>query len=218
MKKCTLFVLLALSCTILWAQDGKWTLGAEGGASLASARGERTPFEGQQPLFAPAAGIILQRALHGRLFFRSGLSLTQKGLRWTGAAIGSNGTVLARAEQTHRLHYFTVPLLVGIHMGSNRGRIYLQAGPWAGFLLRERAELKGPGVNDRADNEGRYRKTDFGLAAGVGGLFPVSRKMAFSLELRDELGLTNSSDIDGPDNGVLRTNALSLLLGVRFGL
>ena len=101
----------------------------------------------------------------------------QKG--WSGDDVfGELGT------GNYHLNYLTIPLMANWHFGKTRNW-YLNAGPYAGFLMSASQS------SNNADIKPRFNSTDFGLAFGIGVKFPIAEKAKLFLEYDGQGGLSN---------------------------
>ena len=78
------------------------------------------------------------------------------------------------------------------------------------------AIVDGDKVNE--DSNEIFKKVDFGWSLGIGKKFKINEKNKLSVELRDNLGLQNISDVPVQGNGTVKTNSFNLILGYEFNL
>lgn len=131
------------------------------------------------------------------------------------AYYNQNGFVIDETEisasqitRTLTLHYLTLALSPNFHFGEQRNW-YLNAGPYAGFLL---------GANQGTTQvKDLYTSTNFGLTAGFGHKFSVSESgdTRLFIEIVQQLGLTDISEVD-EDELSLKNRCSSLNIGVEF--
>ncbi len=84
----------------------------------------------------------------------------------------------------YHLNYLTIPLMANWHFGKTRNW-YLNAGPYAGFLMSASQST------NNADIKPRFNSTDFGLAFGIGVKFPIAQNAKLFLEYDGQSGLSN---------------------------
>lgn len=100
------------------------------------------------------------------------------------------------------LNYLMVPVMAHIYFG-RRGRFFVNVGPEIGFRLSDKVSsnfdvAKAPDIAgfDKYHNTHQYsepikQKVDYGIAAGLGGEFNVTRQHSVSAEVRFYYGLGN---------------------------
>ncbi|RYD95369.1 MAG: PorT family protein [Sphingobacteriales bacterium] len=216
MKK---FAVLSLTFVLLqasaFAQKSHLKIGLETGFGLASFRSTAAFEKLREARPSTLQGIALSWRLSEHWFLRTGASLSLNGsrLRNSVTLTDENGNPIGTYKAASNLPYLNVPLLAGISFG-NRTRFYGQAGPYVGFLLAAHDTYDG---HNATDQKALYKSTDFGIMAGAGVEVPLNKRFGFTVELRDQLGL---SDISTPASGVgyppLRNNAVHLLIGVNY--
>ena len=86
-------------------------------------------------------------------------------------------------EGHFNLNYVTVPVMANWHFGGKRNW-YLNAGPYAGFLLGAKETERGDDYKDA------FKSTDFGIALGIGVKIPLNDKLKLSLEYDEQTGLS----------------------------
>jgi hypothetical protein len=67
--------------------------------------------------------------------------------------------------------------------------------------------------NEPVETTNLNNKTDFGLAIGLGKTIEINEKNSLFIEIRENLGLTNTSKNKVWGNGEAKTNSLNLILG-----
>jgi hypothetical protein len=80
---------------------------------------------------------------------------------------------------------------------SNKNSFYLNGGPFIGFLLKSNFTNdlgKIDGLNNEpVETSNLNNKTDFGLSIGLGKTITINGKNSIFIEIRENLGLTNTS-------------------------
>lgn len=107
------------------------------------------------------------------------------------------------------LNYLTIPVMANWHFGRTRNW-YLHFGPYVGFLL-DANESSNSGVNVKDF----FHTADFGLDAGIGVKFPVSRHVKLFIEADGQGGFTN---IFQNSDGTYQNLRSSINFGVLFPL
>ncbi len=103
----------------------------------------------------------------------------------------------------------------------NQFKLFINAGPYVGYLMKVTAvtDENESVPHTELDLTDKSYKYDFGIYAGVGAKIPIKHKLAFKVEVRNNLGLVNtrSAPIE-EEGGSVKTNSTNLLLGVTFDL
>ncbi|HEY4196855.1 MAG TPA: porin family protein [Mucilaginibacter sp.] len=93
------------------------------------------------------------------------------------------------------LNYLTIPIMADWHFGRQRNW-YLHFGPYVGILLSSSESSHSAGDIGQA-----FNSTDFGLDAGIGVKFPVSRHVRLFIEADGQGGFTDIFK-NNPDGAV----------------
>ena len=67
--------------------------------------------------------------------------------------------------------------------------------------------------NNSSETTSFNNKTDFGLSFGLGKTINLNEKKSIFIEIRENLGLTNTSKNKVWGNGEVKTNSLNLIVG-----
>lgn len=109
--------------------------------------------------------------------------------------------------------YLSIPVLLKYDFGDNHS-FFINGGPFLGYLLK--SQLSNDYDNSSTDTTDDNKKMDFGLTFGIGKTFKLNNNQEITVEIRDNLGLSNTSNIDVVDNGSIKTNSLNLICGWSF--
>ena len=221
MKKLTvlIFALLSFFINESFGQNSKYEIGAEGGAGLTSLRGDSNASFDAALGFT--GGISFQYNISKFFSFRTNISYEKKGARDKITYVDINGSEIGESYMHVNYSYIVLPLLARVSFGKDI-KFIVNGGPYLGYLTKSTsvydAIAEVPEVTN--DNTGNTERFDFGLTAGTGVLFPVKERVLISLEIRDNLGLSNTYDGENKADFSLKNNSLSLLAGVayRFGM
>jgi opacity protein-like surface antigen len=200
----------------LRSQSNGVYLGAEGGAGLATLRGDL--YDNRSPLLSYSGGVFVQYNCKRVFSIRTGWYYDLKGTGFeTRAMVDSLRFVNVRAKSKY--NYATVPLLFGFRFGENTS-FFVNVGPYAAFLLKQTTHV--PPVEDApvviTDDTRFFRNTEFGAALGLGISYPVDNRLVLSAEIRNNLGLTEINDNYISESKSVRTNVVNLMLGVAYRL
>lgn len=213
----TLAATSLIACSALIAQTGRFEVGIQLGPSLGWLRGNKA-IDGTDPLLGPSAMTTLRYALSKHLGVSTGLGYQGKGMVEEITLTDINGNLLRQVNSRYALDYLMIPLMLRASFG-NRARLVVGAGPYAGMLLRSRQSFGDEREFPTVDNADDLKQWDMGISGSLGGELPLSDKLRLQAEMRYDKGLTNISALPVVDDGSIRTNAVSLLVGCsyRFG-
>ncbi|MDX2430330.1 MAG: outer membrane beta-barrel protein, partial [Bacteroides sp.] len=95
---------------------------------------------------------------------------------------------------------------------------FINAGPYLGFLINANTQTKNiEGYPDtKNDFTENYKRSDWGISAGLGIAIPIGSKLSLSLEVRNNLGLSQINTGDVWQGGYVKTNATNLLVGAAY--
>jgi Outer membrane protein beta-barrel domain len=111
------------------------------------------------------------------------------------------------SELKQKLGYLTIPVFVNYYFLGDK--MYIQAGPYASFLLSAELNLTGSLGAFGRENKDAFNGTDFGLGFGFG--FDLGR---VDFGVRYMLGLTDINAIDGAEPASNRV--LNFHVGVKI--
>lgn len=199
----------------LIAQSSNWSIGIEAGPAISSLRGNNVSKSIQKSRFGSMAGLSLQYQINQRFSIKTGLAHELKGAKFEFMLFDALGQQLGNQIAFYNYQYLTVPLQlkVDLDLGSSL-KGFVSAGPYASYLL---AATQNFPTNPNSIKE-FYNDIDAGMVAGLGVSYHISSKFSLSVELRNQLGLVNVSNMPIQNDGVIKHNATQLLLGVQYKL
>ncbi|TCZ73629.1 porin family protein [Flaviaesturariibacter aridisoli] len=210
---------LLLGCLLLFAgtfaQTGRLKVGLETGFGVASLRGSSAYNDLVTARPSTYQGIYASWALNDRWFLRTGAGFSLNGAKQRNSVTFTdpNGVPNGTYQAYTNLPYLNVPLLAGVSFGPSK-RLYAVAGPYVGFLLSAHDTYDG---HEATDTKRLYEHTDFGVMGGLGVELPLHKRFGFTIEIRDQLGLTNiSKPASGAGYPPLKNNAAHLIIGVNY--
>lgn len=118
-------------------------------------------------------------------------------------------------EITNYSNYIVLPILMKYNFSKNNS-FYLNGGPFLGILINSgtKSDSDVDWLESGTIKTTKYNKTfDFGMSFGIGKQFRVKGENKIYLELRDNLGLVNTSDVELFNNGKIMTNSVNLIVG-----
>ena len=132
-------------------------------------------------------------------------------------------------QYSRTVDYIQIPLLAHIYFGG-RGRFFLNLGPEVGFRIGESTKsnfdysnvASVPGFPLSIRNTYQYsmsaeNKVDFGISAGLGGEYNITKKNSLYLEARVYYGLGNVLK-SGRTENFRGSNSLSIMASVGYWL
>ena len=66
------------------------------------------------------------------------------------------------------------------------------------------------------DDTDNYERFDVGLVTGFGTQIPIKEKLLLTFEIRNNLGLYNTSEVPVSNDGTIKTNSTNLLIGFAY--
>ena len=224
MKKIIFTTTLLLSTILLLAQN-KVKIGVNSGLTYSNFRGNDTPVTGKKYGLDFMGGISLEYSLSEKLSIKTNLTYDKK----TGIVKSNymyqpsfdSPSIVVNQKVRNIYNYLTIPILIKYNFGKNNS-YFVNGGPFIGFLLNSKLKdvsKQTPSNFDYdQDTTDLNKKTDYGLSYGFGKLIPLNEKNDLVIELRQNLGLVNTSDVFVYNNGEIKTNSFNLILGWSFGI
>ncbi|MCX2741416.1 porin family protein [Pontibacter anaerobius] len=191
MKKMLLLPLLIL-LPVLLAQAQYTRFGAKVGGNLSSVQGSDGSSNTTNNLAGFNGGLILSYEFVSRLAVQGELQYEQRGFVYDEYPISAD-EVLA---DDHRLHYLMLPVMLKLQ----KGGLFVEGGPYLGYLLAEATEVKRLDRNTIDDPNptelGNYplhikdfERWDYGYTVGIG----IEMDNGFFLSVHNTGGLTSFS-------------------------
>ncbi|NNT72892.1 PorT family protein [Flavobacterium sp. IMCC34852] len=111
--------------------------------------------------------------------------------------------------------FISLPILVKYKFGTNDS-FYVNGGPFLSYMFK--SELSNDYDNVTSDETDNYKTLDFGLTIGLGKTFKLKNGNGISVEIRENLGLSDISDVPIVGDGSIKTNSLNLICNYSFDL
>lgn len=205
-----IFIFSAILSNCLYAQKYKWEFAIEGGAGIRD-----ISFNPSYPSLETETGLGYLAGISGQYNFdemwsmKLGADYERKGTDFKRTDLGTTGRV--------NLDYITFPLLLKVKLG-RKIKYFANFGPYLGLFLKNQTTIDAygntPEVVMKVDST--TKKIDFGISSGIGIEVPVGRSGAFTVELRDNFGLTNISESKETNAPKLKLNNLLMIVGYIF--
>ena len=114
-----------------------------------------------------------------------------------------------------RNQYLSLPILLKYKFGTNNS-FFINGGPFLSFLLK--SELTNNYDDTSSDQTDNFKTLDYGLTFGFGKTFKLKNNNELSIEIRENLGLSEINDVTVVDNGFIKTNSINLICNYSFNL
>lgn len=204
------FLVSLFVATILLASNNlfaqayfQWEFGLEAGGGIRSLR-----FDPKDSIFK--TGVSYTGGIAGSYYFSPMISLK------LGAAYERKGgdfeSTIGTTTTTGKVNmdFVSIPLLLKFKFGTGKTKFFVNVGPYLGILLANKTKI---GDSSEVDNKDSSKTTDFGISGGLGVEFLVGKNMGFTIEARDNYGLTNLNDRKATPVTEVKTNTANLMLG-----
>ena len=217
----TLFIgLFLLSTVIVFGQAKQFEFGIEGSPSQISLRGNEIIDNKHKSKLGFSGGVFFQFNYNKFLSLRTNLAYERKGSKteaWTSDVNNddeyeSEGTIHAN------FNYLTLPILIRATLG-NKVKYFVNVGPYAGYLMKKTTvhELED-NFNVTYDETSLFKRFDAGITTGIGFSVPIKAQYSLSFEVRNNLGLINTSSVPVMNDGTIKTNSTNFLFGFTYNI
>lgn len=202
-----------------FAQTTKSKLGIEAGAGITSLRGNPILEKYQEHDVGFSSALFLQYNLKKTFSIHTSIGFERIGTKTkSGLEVDSFGNPLGNAKTYRHFNYLSMPLLLRASFGK-KINFFVNAGPHIGILLNETSVTKiEGGATTKDEHTEDFNTANFGVTSGLGVSIPLNLKFDISFEARDNLGLSNINKVEGLNNATIKTNSLSLLVGLAYKL
>ncbi|TVQ06949.1 MAG: PorT family protein [Bacteroidetes bacterium] len=217
MKKMFLFLTSVLVSAMIYSQESKMAIGFQVAPSITSIRGN-TLIDRYDSRFVFSPGITIDYKITNHISFNSGLAFERKGAK-SNTRYLDNQTTFPTTSQDFKFHfdYLTLPLMF-VYNTNTEVNFYIGGGNFLGFLVSEKINFSKPNddVDDILGLNESTKKIDFGLSFLAGITTSVNNKLVLDIGLRDYMGLVNISRYYVVNNGAIKTNSYSLVIGLKY--
>ena len=197
------------------AQVNEINIGAELGPSMTTLRGNEILDEYNGPKIGLTGSLNLSISFNKYIFLQTGLGYERKGSVARDFGTDPFGNPLIGNKIHANFNYLMMPMVLGTDIGA-KTKFYVAIGPFIGILLKQVFvyEAYGNFPEIKTNNTASDKRIDFGLTTSVGLKIPLNEKIKLKIELRDNLGLINISKAKLIDEGTIKTNSASLIMGM----
>ncbi len=184
------------------------------GPSIVSLRGNVMLDTLHKPWLGFTSGMNLTRAFNKTWSAQMGLAFERRGSVAYTPFNNEHGTYIGQRTSILRFEYLTLPLSVRAELFN--GKLYGRFGIYAGYLLHGKIIVRALGSYQevKGDWTSYYHRWDYGLNAGIGTRCNLKESWLLRFELQNALGLRNLSTGPVVNDGVIKTNAFSVLIVV----
>lgn len=211
------FLLILIISAISFGQS-KVKLGVNGGLNYSSLRGNDFTERTIKPGFSYLMGFSFEYFIKENLSINSNLNFEQKLTKESGEVYLTDQfgyTEVVTTDTRIKYNYIILPVYTSFYFGTKKD-FYINGGVFIGYLLNSKITSKR--FNDKTDTTDSNKKTDVGLVFGFGKLFKLNEKNSLKIEVRENLGLVNTSDVEVYNDGAIKTNSINLILNWNFSL
>ena len=120
---------------------------------------------------------------------------------------------------SENFEFITIPLLVRFDYGT-KFKVFVNAGPYVSLLLKQHTHSDPTRYWPEMTQDGTdlYKSTEFGISSGFGLTYSFNGGIKLSLEVRDNLGLTDLNDRPNEFPYELTTNTINFLFAISYKL
>jgi hypothetical protein len=222
MKKLLLSISFLLIATLSYSQNSKIKFGIQAGLNYSDFRGYEipvTPLYSESPAFAYLGGINVEYLIKEKLSLKLDLNYERKSQKAdnTLEIFDYNGSSkVYNFTSKKNYDYLVLPIMIKYSF-TNRNSFFINGGPYIGYLLKSNitndlGNIDGV-INEPFETTKYNNRTDFGLSIGIGKNFELKENNSIFIEIRENLGLTNTSKNTVLGNGTVKTNSLNLIIG-----
>ena len=210
----TICVVALVSNSIL--AQSKIRFGVNGGMTYSSFRGNEAAEE-LDAGFDFLVGVSVEYPLKNKLSLLANLSYDSKTAAGTPSGFipspedPASGNINAEANY----QYITLPIVLKYKIGAKQS-FYADAGLFVGYLLKSQTHEDYYNTSD--DTTSLNKKIDAGLVLGFGKSFKLKNNQEITIELRENLGLLNTSKVNVSGGNSVKTNSLNLILSYSFDI
>lgn len=204
----------------VFGQANRFELGIEVFPNISSLNGTEYKNGFYEPILNFGSGVFFQYNIRKHFALRTNIAYERKGsiIKYEASDINGNpidGDFFASSN----FDYATIPLLFRFRFG-DRINYFINSGPYFGYLIQQVYKNNLFSTTPQSvEGTFLHKKIDLGYTIGLGFSLPVNSKFGVSLELRNNLGLYNVSDMPPPYfESFTKTRSLNFILGLNYFL
>lgn len=224
MKQLLLSITFLLLATPNYSQNSKIKVGIQAGLNYANFRGYTIPSEveplySESPAFAYLGGLHFEYQIKDKLSFKLELTYERKSQKADNYIELRNVDGFAESynfTSKKNYDYLVLPVMLKYNF-NDKNSFYVNGGPFVAFLIKSNLTNDLQNIdgfnNDPVETTNLNNKTDFGLSIGLGKTIEINDRNSIFIEIRENLGLANTSKNKVWGNGEVKTNSLNLIIG-----
>src|SRR5690554_2721810 len=210
--------LLFLLIETAYGQTSKFEIGIEGGPSIMSLRGNEAIDSLHETTTRFSGGLFLQFNFNKNLSLRTNIAFERKGSEATIRGFDFFGNWVDEEDVKVNYDYLTMPILARVTFGK-RVKYFVNAGPYFGYVLKQNMVIKSSIAPTRnEDGTSMSKRYDIGFSTGLGASVPILSNVSLSFEVRNNLGLINTSSVEVYNDGTVKTNSTNFLIGISYNI
>ena len=224
MKKLLLSISFLLIATLNHSQNSKIKFGIQLGLNYSNFRGYEIPLQinslySESPALAYLGGVNIEYPIDEKLSLKLELNYERKSQKADNNIEITNINGFTKSynfTSKKNYDYLVLPLMIKYSF-NDKNSFSINGGPFIGYLLKSNLTNdleKIDGLNNApVETTNLNNKTDFGLSIGLGKTIEITEKNSIFIEIRENLGLTNTSKNKVWGNGEVKTNSLNFIIG-----
>jgi Outer membrane protein beta-barrel domain len=235
MKKLLLSLSILLTSFSIYSQNSKVKFGVQAGLNYSTLWGYDlpnyySPSFVESPDFGFLGGLSCEYKFKEKLSLRVELSYERKTQKSENTIFiedssfdptmnSINGEIKFTTKKNY--NYLVLPIMLKYNF-KDKNSFYLNGGPFVGFLLQSSLtndldpRILGQNNESKTITTKSNDLIDLGISLGLGKTFDINPKSSIFIELRNNVGLINTSKFKTFGNGTVKTNSLNLILGYTF--
>ncbi|MFN2395094.1 MAG: porin family protein [Bacteroidales bacterium] len=218
MKKIFLILGLVLISSIIYSQESKIAIGFQVSPAITSIRGIPT-IETLDNRFVISPGITFDYNISRNFSFNSGLAFERKGAKMTYSWFSFSEDELVSQNFKTNFNYLTMPLMFTYNTNT-KVNFFIGGGTFLGYLISQKdiTEATADMLEHLQDNTNSFKRLDSGLSLITGVNMPVAPNLILDLGLRNYMGLVKINKYEIVNDGSIKTNSYSLVLGLKYAI
>ncbi len=205
-RKIALFIIGMLLTSIIYAQN-EIRIGVNTGGTYSKFYGNNL-IENADAKIDFLIGVSFEYYIKENLSLKTNLNYERKSFTNKSFGVEEFDFSINEVKITTSFNYLTLPILIKYELGNSK-QFFVDGGVFIGYLLNNKSKANG---FPESDSTSLNKKLDGGLSFGIGKKFNLNDKSNLNIEIRENLGLINISDVEVFDNGTIKTNSLNLIL------
>jgi len=166
--------------------------------------------EDNKSIIGYTGGVSLEYFIKDNISLNANILYEQKGVKNEQTTNLGFGPSMTRTFK-EKYQYLQIPIIARYYFGEKK-LFFVNGGPFFGYLLQSNSIINGTST----ESSGLNKKIDLGFSGGLGLSFDLKNTNTINLELRNNLGLINISDVETINNGELKTNTLNFIVNYSF--